>query len=145
MPTKGPLLEKSKAFAVQVVKLAQWLVSERKEFVLSKQLLRSATSIGANLHEARGAQSSADFLTKHSIALKEAYETEYWLDLMSETGYFSSAEAKVYANAVSELISMLTRSVTSIKRKLETESVNRTSRRTPASPSIVMPDSDLFF
>ena len=144
MPTKGPLLEKSKAFAVQVVKLAQWLVSERKEFVLSKQLLRSATSIGANLHEARGAQSSADFLTKHSIALKEAYETEYWLDLMSETGYLSSADAKVYANAVSELISMLTRSVTSIKRKLETESVNRTSRRTPASPSIVMPDSDLF-
>ena len=144
MTTKGPLLEKSKVFAVQVVKLAQWLVSERKEFVLSKQLLRSGTSIGANLREARGAQSMADFLTKHSVALKEAYETEYWIELLSETGYLPKENADAYAGAVSELVSMLTRSVSTIKRKMEAEAAARSSKRKPESPSFSLSDDGFF-
>ena len=144
MTTKGPLLEKSKVFAVQVVKLAQWLVSDRKEFVLSKQLLRSGTSIGASLREARGAQSTADFLTKHSIALKEAYETEYWIELLSETGYLPKENADAYANAVSELVSMLTRSVSTIKHKMATEAAARLSKRKPESPSFPLPDNGFF-
>ncbi len=144
MPTKGPLQEKSKVFAIQIVRLAQWLVSERKEFVLSKQLLRSGTSIGASLREARGAQSSADFLTKHSIALKEAYETEYWIELLAETGYLPSADAKAYAAEISELVSMLTRSVSTIKKKIAAESASKTSKRQSASFLPTTPDSDLF-
>lgn len=144
MPTKGPLLEKSKTFAVHVVKLAQWLVSERKEFVLSKQLLRSGTSIGASLREARGAQSSADFLNKHSIALKEAYETEYWIELLAETGCLPSADATAYADAISELVSMLTRSVATIKKKIAAESANKTSGRRLVPDPFPNPDSELF-
>ena len=144
MPTKGPLQEKSKIFAVRIVRLAQWLVSERKEFVLSKQLLRSGTSIGASLREARGAQSSADFLTKHSIALKEAYETEYWIELLAETGYLPSADAKAYAAAISELVSLLTRSVSTIKKKIAAESANRPSSRRLAPNPFPNPDSELF-
>ena len=67
---KGPMLEKSKAFAIKVILLVQGLVAQHREFVLSRQILRSATSIGANLREARGAQSLADFLSKQSIAFK---------------------------------------------------------------------------
>jgi len=81
---------KSKAFAVRIVRLYQHLTDVKKEFVLSKQLLRSGTSIGANVREAHRGQSKKDFTSKMNIALKEAAETEYWLELLNETGYFQS-------------------------------------------------------
>ena len=80
--------EKSFQFAVRIVKLCRHLQTEKKEFILSKQLLRSGTSIGANVAEAQQAQSRADFIAKLNIALKEASETEYWLRLLHETDYF---------------------------------------------------------
>ena len=81
--------EKSFRFAVRIVKLCRYLQTEKKEHVLSKQLLRSGTSIGANVSESQQAQSRPDFVSKLSIALKEASETEYWLRLLYETDYLS--------------------------------------------------------
>ena len=84
--------EKSFQFAIRIVRLYQYLRSKKKEFVLSKQLLRSGTSIGANVAEAQQAQSRADFLSKINIALKEAAETEYWLRLLRATDYMVEKE-----------------------------------------------------
>jgi len=95
--------EKSFAFAVRVVKAYQYLVENKKEYVLSKQFLRSGTSIGANVEEAIGAQSTADFLAKLSISYKEARETNYWIRLMAETGYFSKNEADSLLVDVTEI------------------------------------------
>ena len=83
---------KSFQFAIRIVRLYQYLRSKKKEFVLSKQLLRSGNSIGANVAEAQQAQSRADFLSKTNIALKEAAETEYWLRLLRATDYMAEKE-----------------------------------------------------
>ena len=115
---EGPLRTKSKAFAVKIVRLARVLSEERKEYVLSRQLLRSGTSIGANLHEAAGAQSTSDFVSKLSIALKEAYETRYWLDLLLETGYIVRSDHALLHDEVDELLSMLNKSILTNKAKL---------------------------
>ena len=91
---------KSKAFAVRIIRLYQHLSSEKKEFVISKQILRSGTSIGANVKEAIRGQSKADFTSKMNIALKESSETEYWLELLHETDYLSDNEFEsVYADS----------------------------------------------
>ena len=115
---EGPLRTKSKAFAVKIVRLVLVLSEERKEYVLSRQLLRSGTSIGANLHEAAGAQSTSDFVSKLSIALKEAYETRYWLDLLLETGYIVRSDHALLHDEVDELLSMLNKSILTNKAKL---------------------------
>lgn len=100
--------DKSFAFAVRVVKLYQHLVNEKKEFVLSKQLLRCGTSIGANINEALQGSSKKDFINKMNISLKEAQETEYWLRLLFETDYLSEKEFNsIYGDSV-ELLKMLT-------------------------------------
>jgi len=83
----GPLKNMSYVFAIRVVKLSQYLQTEKKEFVLSKQLSRSGTSIGSLIREAEFGQSKADFTSKMSIALKEANETDYWLNLLNDTLY----------------------------------------------------------
>ena len=83
--------DKSFRFSIRVVKLCSYLQREKRECVLSKQLLRSGTSIGANVSEAKQGQSRADFLSKNAIALKEAEETDYWLRLLFATGYLSKA------------------------------------------------------
>mgnify|MGYP003294290033 FL=1 len=83
---------KSFLFSVRIVKLARYLQEEKKEYILSKQLIRSGTSIGANIVEAQQAQSRADFISKLSIALKEASETNYWLRLLNATEYLSESE-----------------------------------------------------
>ena len=88
------ILEKSFAFSVRAVRAYQHLASEKKEYVLSKQFLRSATSIGANVHEANNAQSKKDFISKMYISYKEATETEYCIKLLTETEYFTEAEAE---------------------------------------------------
>ena len=95
------VLIKSKTFAIRVVKLYQWMTECRKEFVLVKQLLRSGTSIGANIREAHHAQSKREFVAKMNIALKEAAETEYWLELLHESGYLNKTEFdSIYADCV---------------------------------------------
>ena len=105
--TKQNVLSLSKSFALQIVKLYQDLTSNKREYVLSKQLLRSATSIGANLKEAQFAQSKADFIAKMYIALKEAGETEYWVELLYEAQYLEAKEFKIIIEPCRVIIRML--------------------------------------
>lgn len=92
MKTENLIQAKSYAFAVRIVRLSQHLVVAKNEYVLSKQILRSGTGIGANVEEALGGQSRADFLSKLSIAYKEARETTYWLRLLKDTDYLTQSE-----------------------------------------------------
>lgn len=101
------LLVKSKSFAIRIIRLYHFLSLEKKEFVLSKQLLRSGTSIGANAKEASRGQSRADFASKISVSLKEASESEYWLDLLYETEYISREEYTSLQQDLSEIIRIL--------------------------------------
>lgn len=112
---------KSFVFAVRIVKLYQFLSKEHKEHVLSKQLLRSGTSIGANVNEAQAAQTKADFAAKMSIASKEARETKYWLDLLCETGYINQSEQHVQTllDQNEELIRILTSIVKTAQHNLK--------------------------
>ena len=86
------VLVDSKLFAIRIIKLYQFLVEKKQEYVLSKQVLRSGTSIGANVRESVNAQSKMDFINKLNIALREADETEYWLELLCETGYITEQQ-----------------------------------------------------
>ena len=101
------LLEKSFAFSVRTVKAYKYLVEDKKEFVLSKQFLRSGTSIGANAEEAVGGQSRPDFISKLSIAYKEARETKYWIRLLQETEYFEKKQAESLLNDIEELLKII--------------------------------------
>jgi four helix bundle protein len=112
---------KSYAFAIRVVKLYKVLSAERKEFVLSKQLLRSGTAIGALIKEAEHAQSKADFLNKMNIALKEANETEYWLMLLKDTDFLTEQEYTSISKDSQELIKLLVSIVKTSKKKLQDE------------------------
>ena len=101
------LAEKSKAFALRIINLYSYLMEEKHEYVLSKQLLRSGTSIGANVREAGRGQSRADFYAKLNIALKEADESEYWLELLHESGFIvDPAFDSIYSDC-EELIRLL--------------------------------------
>jgi len=100
------LLNKSFKFAVRIVNLYKYLNS-KKEYVLSKQLLRSGTSIGANINESQDAQSTNDFISKLSISLKEARESKYWIELLSETDYLTKEEADDILNDLIEIIKLL--------------------------------------
>ena len=111
------VVEKSKAFALRTIKAYQYLVTEKKEYVLSKQMLRSGTSIGANVKEAIRAQSKPDFIAKMSIALKEASETEYWIDLLGGSGYLSAGVAGSLNTDCSEMIKILTSIIKSAKER----------------------------
>ena len=107
--------DKSKRFAIRIVNTYQYLCEEQKEFVLSKQLLRSGTSIGANLAEAEFAFSRKEFLSKMYIALKETSETKYWLELLVETDYLTRQQFdSLYADA-EELSKMLTATTKTIR------------------------------
>ena len=109
--------EKSFRFAVRIVNLYKYLSSDKKEYVLSKQLLRSGTSIGANIAEAQQAQSRADFLTKLNIALKETSESKYWIRLLKETDFLSTEEAaSIYADCC-ELEKLLVTIIKSLRDK----------------------------
>ncbi len=99
MKTDNLIVGKSKAFALRIIKLFKYLRGEKNEYILSKQLLRSGTSIGANVREATRAQSKADFNAKIAIALKEAEETAYWLELLFEGEYLEKeAFASIYSD-----------------------------------------------
>ena len=105
------VLEKSFTFAVRIVKLYKYLCSTKKEYILSKQLLRCGTSIGANVNEAQAGQSKADFISKMSIASKEARETKYWINLLIETDYIDQNEkyVKTLLQDIDEIIKLLTK------------------------------------
>jgi len=109
------LLDKSFKFAIRIVNLYKYLSDEKKEFVLSKQLLRCGTSIGANINEAQEAQSKNDFISKLSISLKEAKETKYWIELLKETNYLTDSEAKSIFKDLIEIIKLLTSIIKSTK------------------------------
>ena len=100
--------EKSMMFAVRIVRLYQYLSEEKKEYVMSKQLLRSGTSIGANIREALQGQSKSDFTAKMSISLKEASETEYWIELLYRTEYLSKEEYESIQADCGEVARLLT-------------------------------------
>ena len=119
MDKNNPIAQMTKDFALRILKLCNYLVDEKKEYILSKQIMRSGTSIGANIREGIYAQSKADFINKLSIALKESSETEYWLELLHESGYLSDAEYKsIYddnSKISATLINIIKKSKTSAK------------------------------
>jgi four helix bundle protein len=104
---KGPIYSKSFAFAVRVVKMARWLQAEQREFVLSKQILRSGTAVGALVREAEHGESRADFCHKMNIALKEANETLYWLDLLYESKLLTADMYNSMQPDAEELVKLL--------------------------------------
>ncbi|MBN1838583.1 MAG: four helix bundle protein [Campylobacterales bacterium] len=110
MKQENIILDKSFTFAVRIVKLYKHLSDEKKEYVLSKQLLRSGTSIGANINEAQAGQSKADFIAKMSIASKEARESKYWIDLLVEADYMNNEDNYVQSliKDIEEIIKLLT-------------------------------------
>ena len=107
------IVDKSKRFAVRIVNLYKYLTEEHKEYVMSKQLLRCGTSIGANVHEAIRGQTRSDFRAKMNIALKEASETEYWLALLYETKYLSKTQYDSINTDCAEINKILIRIVQS--------------------------------
>lgn len=112
-------LDKSKNFAIRIVRLYQYLCTEKKEFVLSKQLLRSGTSIGANLAEEIYGISDKDFLSKMYISLKECAETKYWLELLFKTDYLTEQQYQSINEDCTELIKLLTSSAKTMSIKLK--------------------------
>jgi four helix bundle protein len=112
----GAIQGKSFAFAVRIVNLYKHLCDEKREFVLSKQVLRSGTAVGALVREAEHAESRSDFVHKLSIALKEANETEYWLLLLERTDYLTKMEFDSVHQDIIELLKLLTSIINSTKR-----------------------------
>jgi four helix bundle protein len=112
------LKDKSYKFALRIIKLYKFLTEEKKEYVLSKQILRSGTSIGANITEANQAQSTADFIHKMSIAHKEAFETEYWLCLLRDSEYITEKQSESLINDCNELQKILTASIKTSKSRI---------------------------
>lgn len=112
----SPLLDKSKAFALRIIKVCNEVKREKKESVLTNQLVRSGTSIGANIREAFYAHSKADFVAKLQIALKECSESEYWLELLIESGYY---EDKTLLDQCIEIKKLLISSINTSKRNLK--------------------------
>ena len=109
MKTDNQIVIISKAFALRIIKLYTYMREEKKEFVMSKQLLRCGTSIGANVRESVNAQSKADFINKLNIALKEADETQYWLELLYESEFLNAGEFKSIYEDASRIVGMLTK------------------------------------
>ena len=105
---ENAIKDKSKAFALRTIKLYRYLCDEKREFVLSKQILRSGTSIGANVREAQRGQSKPDFYAKMNIALKEADETAYWLELLYEGGFIETPSYESMYADCNEIIKLLT-------------------------------------
>jgi four helix bundle protein len=111
------LLSKSFRFAIRIVKLYQYLKETNKEFVLSKQLLRSGTAIGALVREAQNAESKADFVHKLGIAQKECDESIYWIELLKETNYLKEIEYETIKSDAEELLKIIKSSIITVKKK----------------------------
>ena len=121
MEEKSNAHYKSKQFAIRIVRLYQYLCTEKREYVLSKQLLRSGTSIGANLAESKCAISKKDFLSKIYIALKECSEALYWLELLYETGYITPQEYHSIQSDCEDLYRILSDTTKTLQNKLNQE------------------------
>ena len=117
------LVSSSKTFAVAIIDLCERIKENKKGFAITNQLLRSGTSIGANIHEANYASSKADFINKLQIALKECYETEYWLDIFNESGIIAKEEFDVLFAQCSRIRKLLISSITTAKSNEEKDSV----------------------
>ncbi|WP_353661837.1 four helix bundle protein [Hydrogenimonas sp. SS33] len=117
MTQKSPLKERSFAFSVRIVKLGRYLQDVHNEYILSKQVLRSGTAVGALVREAEFAQSKSDFINKLSIALKEANETDYWIELLYETEYLDGKMFQSIQPDIKALIKMLVKSIKTSKNE----------------------------
>ncbi len=113
------LKEKAYKFALRIVKLYQYLANEKREFVMSKQVLRSGTSIGANIEEANQAQSKMDFIHKLSISQKESYETHYWIRLLRDSDFLSEKLANSLLEDCEEIQKLITSSIKTAKTNLQ--------------------------
>ena len=116
MEKYNAIVEKSKEFALRIIRLSRYLSEERHEYVLSRQILRSGTSVGANIREATRGQSRADFYTKLTVALKEADETAYWLELLHESGYIRKDAFESMYQDCQELLRLLTAITRTLRR-----------------------------
>ena len=116
---ESKLRNQSKDFAKEIVFLCKEIKSNHKESVLSNQLLRSGTSVGANIYEAQYAQGTKDFISKFEIALKESYESEYWLELLYETGYIDSEKHRIMQSHCGAIRRMLISTVRTIKSNMK--------------------------
>jgi len=116
MDRKNTISKLSKNFALRIIKLYKYLFDEKHEFIMSKQIYRSGTSIGANIAESRNAQSRADFICKLSIALKEADETKYWLELLHESGTINDRQFESIVNDLQIIIGTLVRIIKKLKK-----------------------------
>lgn len=112
--------KKTSDFAVRIIKLYRYLTESKKEFVVCKQILRSGTSIGANIEEAQGAQSEKDFFAKITVAYKEARETRYWLKLLNATDYLSNEEADSLMADIEEILKIIGSIQLSMRKKINT-------------------------
>ncbi len=139
MSNSGSIHDKSFKFAVRVVKLSGYLAGEKREFVLSKQLLRSGTAIGALVRESRHAESTSDFIHKLSIALKEANETEYWLMLLHKSEYLTTSQFESIHSDIDELLRLLIRIIKTTKSKASI-SHSTDQRRTTAQQTRISND-----
>ena len=111
------MLDKSKDFAVDIVNLCKNVKTNHKETVMTNQLLRSGTSIGANIHESKYTHGTADFIAKMQIALKECYESEYWLEILNRTNYISDEEYNKLQTSCGSIRRMLISSINTVKNK----------------------------
>jgi four helix bundle protein len=119
MKEENPVLDKSYAFALRIIKLYRYFVDEKHEWIIAKQILRSGTSIGANIEEANGAQSKKDFIAKISVAYKETRETKYWLRLLCDSGYLEPKHFESICNDCDELNKLLSSILLTSKSSIE--------------------------
>ena len=117
--TKENLIDISKKFAIDIIKICRDIREERNEKVLVNQLLRSGTSVGANIHEANYASSRLDFINKMQIALKECYETDYWLEIFMRTNYLQEQEYQELSAVCCKIRKMLTASLSTAKQNMK--------------------------
>ena len=109
------MLDKAKDFAVEIINMCKNIKEAKRESVLTNQLMRSGTSIGANIHESKYAHGTADFISKMQISLKECYESEYWLGLLNRTGYIDDEKYKKILNDCGQIRRMLISSINTVK------------------------------
>ena len=111
------MLDKAKDFAVEIINVCNDIKKTKREAIMTNQLMRSGTSIGANIHESKYAHGTADFISKMQIALKECYESEYWLELLNRTGYIDEMKYRAIVNECGQIRRMLISSINTVKFK----------------------------